>query len=131
MQGGSGYARSITYENILFINSKHPLIIDQQYNPHGIDHNKTHQALAVNVSDVTFSNISGTSASEDAIQLNCDVNIGCSGIVMENINITAGYSYGKDIYASCTKANGTCTSCIPKVPCLSSGYGVLESVSLL
>lgn len=108
-QGGHGYARKITFEDIIVVEANNPVIIDQEYNPYDSVH-------AVEVSDVTFRNVRGTSVSKHAIQLHCDKVIGCSNIVLEGINITS--STGEEIHASCKNAQGLCSSCFPYVPCL-------------
>ncbi|GAU47530.1 hypothetical protein TSUD_94350 [Trifolium subterraneum] len=66
--GGSGYVRNITYEDIILVGVKHPVIIDQFYDPKYIDN----VGQAVEVSDVTYLNIRGTSLDKNAIELNCD-----------------------------------------------------------
>ncbi|XP_058784558.1 probable polygalacturonase At3g15720 [Vicia villosa] len=108
--GGSGYARKITYEDIKIFGVKNPVIIDQQYDA------LLGESRAVKVSDVTFRNIEGTANDEKAIELSCD-RIGCSNIVLENINITG--LDGKRMSASCNNVQGSCSSCTPNVPCLS------------
>lgn len=108
--GGNGYARKVTFEDIILIEADNPVIIDQEYNPYD-------SVYAVKVSDVTFRNIRGTSIAKDVIQLHCDEAITCTNIILEGINITS--SIGEEIHASCKNVNGVCTSCIPYVPCLS------------
>ncbi|XP_061369185.1 probable polygalacturonase At3g15720 [Gastrolobium bilobum] len=109
-KGGSGYARKITFEDIILVSTKNPVIIDQNYDP-----NDDTEA-AVKVSDVTYRNVRGTSSCEDAIQLNCDKTVSCTNIVLDNINITS--AIGEKIYASCNNAHGTSLLCNPSVPCL-------------
>lgn len=111
-KGGHGYARQITFEDIIIVEIHNPVIIDQEYNPYDTIH-----IHAVEVSDITFRNIRGTSLSKHAIQLHCDKAISCTNIILEGINITS--STGEEIYASCKNVIGTCSSCIPYVPCLS------------
>ncbi|KAJ1406593.1 Pectin lyase fold/virulence factor [Sesbania bispinosa] len=113
--GGHGYARKITFEDIILDGAENPLIIDQQYNPYFIYESSN---SAVKVSDVSFINVKGTAGCEDAIQLNCDPTIGCTDIVLDNVHITS--ANGGDLSASCSNAHGTCSSCYPNVPCLSS-----------
>ncbi|KAK7280838.1 hypothetical protein RIF29_08362 [Crotalaria pallida] len=110
-EGGSGHAKRVTFEDIILVNTENPVIIDQQYDP-----NCYGLTQAVQISDVTYRNIRGTAACNCAIKLSCDSTIGCNGIVMENINITAAHE--EKIYASCKNAQGICSSCIPNVPCL-------------
>ncbi|KAK7271094.1 hypothetical protein RJT34_26714 [Clitoria ternatea] len=108
--GGEGYARKITFEDIILVHTKNPLIIDQQYNPYDSAH-------AVRVSHVNYHNVRGTSSSKHAVKLHCDKIIGCTNIVLKRINITS--ATGEETYASCNNAKGVCSSCIPHVPCLS------------
>ncbi|KAK7395601.1 hypothetical protein VNO78_16165 [Psophocarpus tetragonolobus] len=108
--GGQGYARKITFKDIMLVEATNPLIIDQQYNPYdNVD--------AVRVSDVKYHNVRGTSSSAHAIKLHCDKTIGCTNIVLKEINITT--ITGKDTYASCKNVKGVCYSCNPHVSCLS------------
>ncbi|XP_050909431.1 probable polygalacturonase At3g15720 [Lathyrus oleraceus] len=82
-EGGNGYARKITYEDIEFIEVKNPIVIDQSYNP------KIYEDVGkgVEVTDVTFHNLRGTST-KDPIQLKCEPTISCINVVFDNINIT-------------------------------------------
>ncbi|CAB4264310.1 unnamed protein product [Prunus armeniaca] len=73
-QGGSGYARNITFEKITLGGAQNSIIIDQFY-CNG-DHKCKTQASAVSVDDVKYIDFEGTSASEEAIKLDCDQNLG-------------------------------------------------------
>ncbi|XP_021912510.1 probable polygalacturonase At3g15720 [Carica papaya] len=112
IQGGSGYARVISFKDVTFIDSKNPIIIDQHYVDKHIS-----QISEVNVSGVTYSGLQGTSIDEIAINLNCS-SIGCEGIVMEEVNITSSVP-GKKTYSYCKNAKGKSISTVPDVPCLS------------
>ncbi|KAK1551336.1 hypothetical protein Q3G72_034095 [Acer saccharum] len=113
-QGGLGYARSITFEEILLIETKNPIIIDQNYN--GL-HRKI-KMNSIQVSDVSFVSVHGTSASEQAITLDCSGSAnGCLNIVMNGVNITSS-NPGKEVRALCKNAHGTSHSTTPEVPCL-------------
>ncbi|KAI0511364.1 hypothetical protein KFK09_011994 [Dendrobium nobile] len=84
-QGGKGYAKNIVFKNIEMSNVKNPIIIDQNY----CDSKKPcgQQKSAVQVSNVQYSNIKGTSASKFAINFNCSKSFPCSGIVLEDIDL--------------------------------------------
>ncbi|OMO88441.1 Glycoside hydrolase, family 28 [Corchorus olitorius] len=120
-QGASGYARKISFEHIRLENVENPIIIDQHYE----DKSKRKPQLefqqskvaAIKVSDITYSDLHGTSNSDYAINLNCDDNVGCSGIKMKDVDITSAVP-GKSTLASCQNAHGTADSTQPKVPCL-------------
>ncbi|RDY07272.1 putative polygalacturonase, partial [Mucuna pruriens] len=119
--GGQGYARKITFKDILLIETKNPVIIDQQYNPYDA-------VQAVRVSDVTYHNVRGTSSSAHAVKLHCDKTIGCTNIVLKRINITT--ITGEKTYASCKNAKGVCSSCIPHVSSISSAYKDMDTLCI-
>lgn len=75
------------------------------------------QTSGVNVSEVTYSNVQGTSADEQAITLDCSEN-GCFNIKMDLVKITSTVP-GKQTTALCKNAHGTSSSTVPQVPCLS------------
>ncbi|KAM1527177.1 hypothetical protein ACFXTI_016374 [Malus domestica] len=118
-QGGSGYARNITFERIKLDRAKYPIIIDQYY-CNG-EHNCKSQSSAVVVADVTYNDFEGTSATDEAIKLNCDkVSGGCHNILMDKINIVPAVGDMK-IFASCNNADGTYVgTTVPDVACLKS-----------
>nr|XP_024927172.2 probable polygalacturonase At3g15720 [Ziziphus jujuba var. spinosa] len=113
-QGGSGYAKKITYQDITLINTDNPIFIDQFYCPDDDCNNKT---SAVNVSDVLFANIYGTSEVDTAIQLLCNGSFGCTNVRVENVNITASGSDFQTI-SSCENAHGSSSNSNPQVDCL-------------
>ncbi|WCJ30216.1 Pectin lyase-like superfamily protein [Euphorbia peplus] len=115
-QGGLGFAKNITYENITLIDIKNPILIDQHY-CNG-EHNCKNGTTSVVVSDVTYRHIHGSTIDEDAINLNC-CEIGCNNIVMENVNITSSSSSNSELHASCENAHGFSEAVQPNVPCLS------------
>ncbi|KAK7382786.1 hypothetical protein VNO80_01855 [Phaseolus coccineus] len=109
--GGSGYARKITYEEIILEDVQNSIIIDQYY---GI---KTPNEVedAVKVSEVTYSGFNGTSASDKAINLNCSPS-GCFNITLDQIYIVSSKS--TKVYAFCKNiVNGTIGHTVPKVSC--------------
>lgn len=111
-QGGSGYARKIRFEDIILVGAKNPVIINQHYE----DNEYSGLNTAVQVSDVTYENVRGTSVSDDAITLNCDAKVGCTNIVFNNINITS--TTGGEEHVSCNYASGKCSMSNPNVTCL-------------
>lgn len=76
------------------------------------------QGIAVEVNGITYSGVEGTSASKQAITLDCD-KIGCGNITMNNINISSSNPI-HEIHSYCNNVNGTSTSTVPIVPCLQS-----------
>ncbi|KAI8011375.1 putative polygalacturonase [Camellia lanceoleosa] len=113
--GGSGYAKNITFEHITFFRIGNPIIINQSYK----DNPKNDELeLAVQISDVTYTNINGSSVSDQVITLNCSVSKPCTNIVMGQINLFSSIPGGK-ITSFFQNAHGTSISTIPNVTCLS------------
>eukprot|EP00253_Pinus_taeda_P019207 PITA_19207 len=85
--GGSGYARNIIFEDIVVHNVKNPIIIDQYYcdsaSPCKI------QSSAVQIQDVTYRNIQGTSSTDVAVNFSCSKTVACTGITLTNVEITS------------------------------------------
>lgn len=104
--------------------SENPIIIDQSYNNGGKDilevskfsnnyqncrlkpQTQSGNGKGVKVSDVRYSRIRGSSASDQAITLNCDADLGCEDIEMDNVNMVSAKS-GHKLFASCKNAHGS------------------------
>lgn len=84
-QGGSGFARGITFRNVKMQNVSNPIIIDQNY----CDSQKPceKQDSAVKVSNVFYRNVEGTTPTKEAIKFECSESVGCQGIVLQNIHL--------------------------------------------
>ncbi|XP_019090110.1 PREDICTED: probable polygalacturonase At3g15720 [Camelina sativa] len=118
-EGGQGYARNISFENITLINAKNPIIIDQQYIDKGRHNAKEDSAVAI--SNIKYVGFHGTTLNEDAITLKCSVTTSCKNVVMDDNNITMengktpkvhcenveGESDGSDLLRDCFKSNNT------------------------
>ncbi|XP_059651024.1 polygalacturonase-like [Cornus florida] len=97
-QGGSGYAKNIKFQNIAMHNVSNPIIIDQNY----CDRSKPcpEQDSAVQVSNVVYKNIKGTSASDVAIKFECSKSFPCDGILLQDIKLVREEG-GGNAKASC------------------------------
>ncbi|XP_065002019.1 probable polygalacturonase At1g80170 [Musa acuminata AAA Group] len=114
-QGGYGYAKTIIFENINFTAVMNPIIIDQHYCAAGVCAEKS---SAVQVTDVRFIEVRGTSSSQVAINLNCSQNVACTGITIQNVEIQPAQQGGQ-ASSYCFNAHGTVTGvAMPAVPCL-------------
>ncbi|XP_043702723.1 probable polygalacturonase At3g15720 [Telopea speciosissima] len=111
-QGGSGYARKITFEQIILSEVKNPIVIDQYY-PNYLQV----KGSDIEVSDVKFIGVQGTSTAENAITLKCSNSVGCTNIELTQINITSAVP-GKVTSSLCINAHGIATDCNPPVECL-------------
>ncbi|KAL8259526.1 hypothetical protein R6Q59_027479 [Mikania micrantha] len=117
-QGGSGYARDITFEKILLHKVNNPIIIDQYYCPDASKNCTTNQkASSVKVSNISYKLFTGTSSSRRAMNFDCSKREACSGILLNHINITSAVE-GEDTIAYCKNAYGTTSFTTPPASCL-------------
>lgn len=102
-QGGSGTASNIKFQNLEMYDVTNPIIIDQNY----CDQDKPckEQSSAVQVKNVVYQNIKGTSASDVAIKFDCSKSFPCQGIVLQGISIARGA--GKVAKAVCSNVKLT------------------------
>ncbi|KAL4561846.1 hypothetical protein LXL04_034027 [Taraxacum kok-saghyz] len=100
-QGGSGYARNIKFQNIIMHNVTNPIIVDQNY----CDRKKEceEQYSAVQMQNLVYRNIKGTSNSEVGIKFDCSKTFPCRSILLENILLNREGNEG-DMKASCSNA---------------------------
>ncbi|KAI4323415.1 hypothetical protein L6164_023023 [Bauhinia variegata] len=96
-QGGSGYAKNIKFLNISMKNVSNPIIIDQNYCDQ--EESCPEQKSAVQLSNVVYQNIKGTSASEVAIKFDCSRTVPCREIYVQDVILKPEGS--GDAIASC------------------------------
>ncbi|KAF1869586.1 hypothetical protein Lal_00017161 [Lupinus albus] len=120
-QGGSGYVRNVNFQRITISNTKNPIIINQDYNDIIMNEFKKgapkEKGSGLEINGVIYEDVKGTSASEVAINLDCNSSQGCHGITMHDINLTSESS-SSQVTASCINANGESISVSPEVSCL-------------
>ncbi|KAJ8460435.1 hypothetical protein OPV22_033361 [Ensete ventricosum] len=115
-QGGSGYAKNISFESIDLATVDNPILIDQYYCPR--KDCAVNQSTTLQVSNVRYNNIAGTTTAVTAINLNCSQSVTCTDITLQNINIQSA-APGGTVVANCSNAQGTVVGVVtPTVPCL-------------
>lgn len=73
------------------------------------------QVSGVKISDVTYQDIHGTSATEVAVKFDCSSKYPCSRIRLENVKLTYN---NQAALASCTHAGGTSAGTVQPTSCL-------------
>ncbi|RZC51107.1 hypothetical protein C5167_019532 [Papaver somniferum] len=111
-EGGKGYAKRISFDGITLENVYNPVIIDQHY-----FNKRSSQRSAVQISDVVFRGIRGTSTNAVVINLNCSEVIPCTNIVLDNIGIRST-KRGAMASSYCAHVHGAVSKTSPNVPCL-------------
>ena len=96
-------------------NVQNPIIIDQNYCDSAKPCNRG-KGSAVEVSNVVFKNIRGTTVSKDAIKLSCSDTISCSNIVLENIDLKIEGGKG-DTESTCRNAKWQESGTVVPQPC--------------
>lgn len=112
-QGGSGFARGITFRNIKMENVSNPIIIDQNYCDSKTPCTK--QETAVKVSNVLYRNVEGTTPTKEAIKFECSESVGCEGIVLQNIHLMM--NSGNTPTAHCQNVTGTAKGTVFPAAC--------------
>ncbi|RWW26869.1 hypothetical protein GW17_00008719 [Ensete ventricosum] len=84
----------------------------------GPGHGIRGKSTTLQVSNVRYNNIAGTTTAVTAINLNCSQSVTCTDITLQNINIQSA-APGGTVVANCSNAQGTVVGVVtPTVPCL-------------
>ncbi|TVU14879.1 hypothetical protein EJB05_38376, partial [Eragrostis curvula] len=111
-EGGQGYAKSISFTNIEFTNVDNPVVINQFYEDRGFP-----VKGAVAISNITYTNLRGTSSQSTAVAFECSRSGSCTEIHVRSMKITG--PGGRKAVARCLNAQGDTTGYIyPKISCL-------------
>ncbi|EOA28384.1 hypothetical protein CARUB_v10024590mg [Capsella rubella] len=94
------------YENIQMINVGNPIIIDQQYCPHGQCDSPGKYASHVQIKDVKYHKIWGTSTSKEALKMQCSKTFPCQDVELSDINLSYVGSDGL-VSALCENVGGS------------------------
>ncbi|CAI9094614.1 OLC1v1030377C1 [Oldenlandia corymbosa var. corymbosa] len=107
----NGFVKDVMVQNATMINVYNPIIIDQNYCPHQIC---PVQDSGVKVDGVTYQGIHGTSATEVAVKFDCSKSHPCTGIKLEDVNLTY---QNRQANASCVNAAGIVVGYIQPPSC--------------
>ncbi|XP_062150086.1 polygalacturonase-like [Alnus glutinosa] len=112
-RASNGFARNILFQHAFMVNVQNPIIIDQNYCPD----NKgcPRQGSGVKISDVTYQDIHGSSATQVAVKFDCSSRNPCSKIKLENVKLTYQNQAAK---SSCNHAAGAASGVVQPTSCL-------------
>ncbi|KAK3437587.1 hypothetical protein EUGRSUZ_C02249 [Eucalyptus grandis] len=94
-------AYNISFQDITMNNVSNPIIINQEYCPVGGCSKES--GSNVQIKDVWFSKIQGTSASQLAVKIVCSPKVPCANINLESIDLTYPGGHAE---SNCTYVNG-------------------------
>ncbi|GFP83126.1 polygalacturonase [Phtheirospermum japonicum] len=109
-----GFVRNINYRNIIMKNVENPIIIDQNYCPN--NQGCPRQTSGIKISQVTYQNIQGTSATQVAMAFDCSPTNPCTAIKLNDIKIT--YLKSRKAQSFCKNIGGTIGGLIMPENCL-------------
>ncbi|KAL4631854.1 hypothetical protein ACB092_04G007600 [Castanea dentata] len=109
----NGFVRNLLFQNIVMRNVENPIIIDQNYCPH--NQGCPLQSSGVMISEVTYRNIQGTSATAEAVTFNCSPSSPCRGIKLQDIKLTHN---NRAATSSCKNIGGTSSGVLVLKSCL-------------
>ncbi|KAH9782605.1 Pectin lyase-like superfamily protein [Citrus sinensis] len=109
----TGFARNILFQHALMKNVDNPIVIDQNYCPD--NKNCPGKSSGVKISDVTYQDIHGASATKIAVKFDCSPKYPCSGINLEDVKLI--YK-NQPAEASCRNADGSASGFVQPNSCL-------------
>ncbi|KNA11396.1 hypothetical protein SOVF_135370 [Spinacia oleracea] len=128
-QEGRGFVRRVIFENIFFNTVKNPLIIDQHYG--SIKGSQIKESMGVWISDVTYRNFYGTSASQVAINLNCSESRTCNHITLDSIMLWPAPRLDKELTSYCSNGYGVAIGVVHPPSCLQQTTNMAKIIDLL
>ncbi|KMZ63150.1 Polygalacturonase, family GH28 [Zostera marina] len=79
-----GFIEGIFYNNITMVDVFNPIVIDQNYCPHNSCYSYERVPSGIEIRNIRFSNIKGSSASEYAMKFDCSQNSPCKDLHIYN-----------------------------------------------
>ncbi|XP_065846853.1 polygalacturonase-like [Euphorbia lathyris] len=109
----TGFVKNVVYQHVEMNNVQNPILVDQNYCPS--NKNCPGQQSGVQVSDIRYHDISGTSATQVAVKFDCSKKYPCRRIHLENVALT--YNNGQ-ANAICHNAHGSALGFVQPSSCL-------------
>ncbi|XXG44567.1 hypothetical protein AAC387_Pa01g4331 [Persea americana] len=81
-----GFVKGVLFEQAVMQKVSNPIIIDQNYCPS--NENCPNKSSGIQISQVTYKNIKGTSATAVGMKFDCSASYPCRGILLQDIQLT-------------------------------------------
>ncbi|XP_031266117.1 polygalacturonase-like [Pistacia vera] len=101
-RNSTGFVRNILFQDLIMYKVKNPIIIDQNYCPD--NQGCPNQTSGVKISQVTYRNIQGTSATPEAMTFDCSPSNLCTEIRLHDIKLKY---MNETATSSCNNIHGT------------------------
>ncbi|XP_065864278.1 polygalacturonase-like [Euphorbia lathyris] len=109
----TGFVKNVLYQNVVMNNVQNPIVVDQNYCPS--NNNCPGQQSGIQVSDIRYNNIRGTSATQVAVKFDCSKKYPCRRIQLENVGLTYN---SRPANAICHNADGSFLGFVEPSSCL-------------
>ncbi|OMO89409.1 Glycoside hydrolase, family 28 [Corchorus capsularis] len=109
----SGFVQGVRFLDSVMNNVQNPIVIDQNYCPHNL--NCPGKVSGVKITDIEYEAIRGTSSTEVAIKFDCSANNPCTGIRLQNVNLTY---MNEAAQSSCSNVIGKALDLVRPTSCL-------------
>ncbi|OMP08871.1 Glycoside hydrolase, family 28 [Corchorus olitorius] len=109
----SGFVQGVRFLDSVMNNVQNPIVIDQNYCPHNL--NCPGKVSGVKVTDIKYEAIRGTSSTKVAIKFDCSANNPCTGIRLQNVNLTYMNNAAQ---SSCSNVIGKALDLVRPTSCL-------------
>ncbi|MED6145781.1 hypothetical protein PIB30_028389 [Stylosanthes scabra] len=109
----NGFVNDVHFEHALMTDVQNPIVIDQHYCP--FYSGCPQMASGIRISDISYIDIHGTSATEVAVKFDCSLKHPCRRLRLEDVRLT----YKNQVpQASCRNAGGTSFGTVQPGSCL-------------
>ncbi|KAL8162574.1 hypothetical protein V2J09_014063 [Rumex salicifolius] len=112
-RASSSFVRNVLFQHATMVNVQNPIIIDQHYCPNG--NGCPNSVSGVKISNITYDDIHGTSATQVAVKFDCSSKYPCTDIRLEDVKLTYG---SKAARSSCANARGDAYGLVQPSSCL-------------
>ncbi|KAG1326801.1 exopolygalacturonase [Cocos nucifera] len=109
----SSVCANMTFENIVMNNVANPIIIDQTYCPYA--NCGTSASSKVKISDIHFRNITGTSKTPVAVNLECSQGIPCEKVSLQDVDLK--FTGQNSTFATCLNVKAQYSGTQNPPPC--------------
>ncbi|XP_039133169.1 polygalacturonase-like [Dioscorea cayenensis subsp. rotundata] len=98
----NGFVRDVKFEHVTMRNVQNPIVVDQNYCPGNV--NCPNQHSGIKISQVSYTDVKGTSATPVAVKFDCSATNPCNGMRLQDIKLTyqnkPAMSYCKNVKGS-------------------------------
>ncbi|KAJ0972957.1 hypothetical protein J5N97_020916 [Dioscorea zingiberensis] len=108
----SGFVKDVTFEHVTMQNVHNPIIVNQNYCPGNV--NCPNQSSGIKISQVSYTDVQGSSATPVAVKFDCSPNNPCSDLGLQDIKLTY---LNKPAESYCKNAQGSTSGFIIPPSC--------------